>query len=90
MRGGEKQEKKNVQTSPRTTVALKLTSFPCLHLFRIGVKASPSSSPPISTYSSDFSELDFQPQLCPIENTSGALENLVWEVPVALAQLTMK
>lgn len=83
-------ERSKAQTSPTTTVALKLTSFPCLVFLAGRAKASPSSSPPKSTYSSDFSELDFQPQLCPTENTSGALENLVCEEPVALAQLTMK
>lgn len=72
-------------TTPNTTVALKLTSFPAGRMPEAG---RPSAS--TSRYSSVLNELDFQPQLWLTANTSGALVNLVKLAPVALAHAIVK
>ena len=72
-------------TTPNTTVALKLTSFPAGITTETGC---PSAS--TSRYSSVRSELDFHPQLWLTANVSGALVKRVRLAPVALAHAIVK
>ena len=74
------------QTTPKTTVALRLTSLAAGSATDVAGWLSASSS----RYSSVRNELDFQPQLWLTEKTSGALVNRVRLAPVALAHAIVK
>jgi hypothetical protein len=74
-------------TTPKTTVARKLTLLGWLAVPGGSGGFNPLSA--VSKYSS-VRELDFQPQLWLIANTSGALEKRVSAAPVALWHAIVK